>query len=174
MPCLRAASTASRTASSSAAATASFCLPQDFTFAIRSSKFMVQHLVYISFNSAKGGTPLSYVKIITRSVPWVKRARRERFPAVAAYINRKARSVPGPAGRGELKSCTYSAHPSNTSGWYNRRKRPENTPLRGPGAGRGRCKKHAAMMSPDNIHKKTRDCFKLFGSTEAENLNKTT
>ena len=45
----------SRTASSSAAATASFCLPQVFTFAIRSSKFILQHLVLLL---SKGGAAL--------------------------------------------------------------------------------------------------------------------
>src|SRR5699024_8030134 len=74
MPCLRAASTASRTASSSAAATASFCLPQVFTLAIKSSKFMVQHLVLSFFSSATGRDTPSYVKIITRYVPRVKGA----------------------------------------------------------------------------------------------------
>ena len=65
----------SRTASSSAAATASFCLPQVFTFAIRSSKFILQHLVLLL---SKGGAALKkapYVKIITRYAPWVKRGK---------------------------------------------------------------------------------------------------
>ena len=38
----------------------------------------------------------------------------------------------------------------------------------------GKGKNHATMLSLGNIHKKTGDCFKLFGSIKTEILHETT